>query len=51
MSGREIEILGKIKGRDLERYIKNFEIERLSNELEMFNELSSTLYKFDSSYC
>ena len=48
---REIEILGKIKGRDVERDIKILEIENLSNELEMFNELSSTLYKFDSSYC
>ena len=46
--------MGKIKGRDIERYIKILEIldiESLSNELEMFNELSSTLYKLDSSYC
>ena len=38
---REIEILGKIKGQS-QRDIKILEIENLSNELKMFNELSST---------
>ena len=47
---REIELFGEKLGADLERLIKILEIESLSNELQMFNELSSILYKFDSSY-